>query len=113
MELGNEYRSKAVSKDFFDIDSLIDNCLGFLYSVELDSMTANRLKDIELALYENFYCCESQKEDEYKKRLFENEIVPIFNEIAPRGCYFGRHTTDFEFFGFWEKSTVSDGSICA
>lgn len=112
MELGNEYRSKAVSKDFFDIDSLIDNCLGFLYSVELDSMTANRLKDIELALYENFNFFESQEEEEYKKKFFENEIVPILNEIAPQGCYFGRHGTDCEFFGFWEKSLPA-ASVCA
>jgi hypothetical protein len=112
MELGNEYRSKAVSKDFFDIDLLIDSCLGFLYSVGLDWVTANRLKEIELALYENFCFCEIQNEEEYKKKLFENEIVPILDEIAPRGCYFGRHATDSEFFGFWEKP-VPAGSIHA
>lgn len=97
-----DYVSYAISRTDTDIGILIDNCLGFLYSVSLDADTFEKIRNIESALFEMVYMGRTPEAKASKETLFRKQIMPIMHEIAPKGYYFGTSPEDNGLLGFWE-----------
>lgn len=103
MNQNKDYRSYVISRSDAEIGLLIDNCLSFLYSVNLDEESLITIHKIEAKLYEMVYMGRSKEATSRKEHLFKDNIMPIMRKITPQGCYFGTHPENSSLLGFWEQ----------
>ena len=94
---------KLISRLDRDIGILIDNCLGFLYSVDLGQDLRRDLGKIEEALYDMVYLGRTPAGCEFKETLFRTRILPIMKCIAPEGYYFGIDPEKAGLLGYWRQ----------
>jgi hypothetical protein len=100
---------KLISSLDQDIGVLIDNCLGFLYSMELGADIQEEIAKIEAALYDMVYLGRTQAGHEFKESLFRNRILPIMKRISPPGYYFGIDPDENSLLGYWQKDETHIG----
>ncbi len=103
VKLVADYVSYAISRTDTDIGILIDNCLGFLYSVNHDADTVEKIRSIESTLFEMVYMGRTPEAKSSKERLFRKQIMPIMKDLAPKGYYFGTNPDDNGLLGFWKE----------
>jgi hypothetical protein len=101
---------KLISRLDRDIGILIDNCLGFLYSIDLGPGVRKEIGQIESSLYDMVYMGRTPAGHAFKEDLFRTRILPIMKRIAPAGYYFGVDPERRELLGYWQQAD-SDG-IC-
>ena len=99
---------KLISRLDRDIGILIDNCLGFLYSIDLGPGVRKEIGQIESALYDMVYMGRTPAGHAFKEKLFRTRILPIMRRIAPAGYYFGVDPEKRELLGYWQQ-TDADG----
>jgi hypothetical protein len=92
---------KLISRLDRDIGVLIDNCLGFLYSMDLGADIQQEIARIEAALYDMVYYGRTEAGYEFKEALFRHRILPIMKRLSPPGYYFGIDTEDNNLLGYW------------
>ena len=95
---------KLISRLDREIGILIDNCLGFLYSVDLGQDMRRDLSKIEGALYDMVYLGRTPAGCEFKETLFRTRILPIMKRLAPEGYYFGIDPENTGLLGYWRQS---------
>lgn len=104
---------KLISRLDRDIGVLIDNCLGFLYSMDLGGDMQEEIAKIEAALYDMVYLGRTQAGYEFKESLFRYQILPIMKRLSPPGYYFGIDPDENSLLGYWQKNDAhtapSDG----
>lgn len=98
---------KLVSRLDRDIGVLIDNCLGFLYSIDLECDMRMELRQIEAVLYEMVYLGRTQAGLEFKENLFRTRILPLMKRLAPMEYYFGIHPNNRGLLGYWKHSPAA------
>ena len=103
MNLDQGYKNVSVSTETLDVDELVYNCFGFLRTLPVDTVTAERLEAAEQRLAASIYLNDDSLEPEKKNVLFNN-IFKILEDISPRGCFFGIHPGDPGNLGFWDNS---------
>lgn len=96
-------RFKLISRLDRDIGVLIDNCLGFLYSIDLGQDLRRETRQIESALYDMVYLGRTSAGCEFKERLFRTQILPLMKGLAPVGYYFGIDPENNGLLGYWQK----------
>lgn len=100
---------KLISRLDRDIGVLIDNCLGFLYSIELESGMRKEIGKIESVLYDMVYLGRTPAGHAFKEDLFRTRIVPLMKGVSPAGYYFGIDPENSGMLGYWQRSdTDSD-----
>jgi hypothetical protein len=97
--------SKLISRLDHDVGVLIDNCLGFLYSLDLGQDMRGEIGQIEAALYDMVYLGRSPAGCEFKENLFRTRILPLMKRLTPAGCYFGIDPENSGFLGYWPSKT--------
>ncbi|MGA6927567.1 MAG: hypothetical protein WBY88_17900 [Desulfosarcina sp.] len=95
---------KLISRLDRDAGVLIDNCLGFLYSIHLESDMRMELGQIEGALYDMVYLGRTPAGCEFKETLFRTRILPLMKRLAPVNYYFGIHPKNSRLVGYWKQS---------
>ena len=98
---------KLISRLDRDIGVLIDNCLGFLYSIDLEPGTRKEIGQIESALYDMVYLGRSQAGREFKENLFRTRILPLMKCVAPAGYYFGVDPENAGLLGYWQQADTN------
>ncbi|MBC2711270.1 MAG: hypothetical protein HGJ94_09825 [Desulfosarcina sp.] len=93
---------KLISRLDRDIGVLIDNCLGFLYSIDLGYEMRRDIGQIEAALYDMVYLGRTPAGCEFKENLFRTRILPLMKGLAPAGYYFGIDSEDTGLLGYWK-----------
>jgi hypothetical protein len=96
-------RFKLISRLDRDIGVIIDNCLGFLYSVDLGHDMRRETGRIESALYDMVYLGRTPAGCEFKENLFRTRILPLMKALAPPGYYFGIDPENTSLLGYWLK----------
>jgi len=96
-------RFKLISRLDRDIGVLIDNCLGFLYSIDLGNDMRRETGRIESALYDMVYMGRTPAGYEFKENLFRTRILPLMKSLAPPGYYFGIDPEKAALLGYWQK----------
>ena len=99
-------RVKLISRMDRDIGVLIDNCLGFLYSIDLGHEMRKETARIESALYDMVYLGRTPAGCEFKENLFRTRIVPLMKVLAPSGYYFGIDPDNYGLLGYWRQPDV-------
>ena len=94
---------KLISRLDREIGVVIDNCLGFLYSMDLGSDIQAEIAKIEAALYDMVYMGRTPAGYEFKETLFRNRILPIMKRISPPGYYFGIDPDENSLLGYWKQ----------
>lgn len=84
-----------------DVGVLIDNCLGFLYTIEPGHDLRRELVRIEAALYDMVYLGRTSAGYEFKENLFRTRILPLMKRLAPTGYYFGIDPQNTGLLGYW------------
>lgn len=102
---------RLISRLDRDIGVLIDNCLGFLYSLDLGPDIRMEIGRIEAALYEMVYYGRTQAGCEFKENLFRQQILPLMKGLAPAGYYFGIDPEKAGLLGYWQQSNHNEPSI--
>jgi hypothetical protein len=103
---------KLISRLDRDIGVLIDNCLGFLYSMDLRDDIQAEIARIEAALYDMVYLGRTQAGYEFKESLFRNRILPIMKRLSPPGYYFGVDPEENSLLGYWpQNDTLVDHTV--
>lgn len=97
---------KLISRLDRDIGILIDNCLGFLYALDLDDDLRGEIGRIEAALYDMVYLGRTPAGCAFKEDLFRNRILPIMKRLSPPGYYFGINPEESNLLGYWPQHTV-------
>jgi hypothetical protein len=95
---------KLISRLDRDIGMLIDNCLGFLYSIDLAQDIHGEIAKIEAALYDMVYMGRTQAGYEFKEKLFRTRILPIMKRLSPKGFYFGVDPEKSGLLGYWPQT---------
>lgn len=95
---------KLISRLDRDIGVLIDNCLGFLYSIDLGPGTRKEIGQIESALYDMVYLGRTPAGHEFKENLFRTRILPLMKRVAPAGYYFGVDPENDGLLGYWQQA---------
>ena len=95
--------SKMISRLDQDIGILIDNCLGFLYSIDVEYGMRKEIGQIEAALYDMVYMGRTPAGCEFKEKLFRTRILPLMKRIAPSGYYFGIDPQNSGLLGYWPQ----------
>ena len=104
-------RVKLISRMDRDIGVLIDNCLGFLYSIDLGNEMRKETTRIESALYDMVYLGRTPAGCEFKENLFRTRILPLMKVLAPTGYYFGIDPENKGLLGYWQQADAdADGS---
>jgi len=93
-----------------DIGLLIDNCLGFLYSLELGHGARKEIAQIEASLYDMVYLGRTPAGCEFKENLFRTRILPLMKSLAPAGYYFGVDPENAGLLGYWRQSDADADS---
>ena len=101
-------RFKLISRLDRDIGVLIDNCLGFLYSIDLGHDMRRETGRIESALYDMVYLGRTPAGCEFKENLFRTRIQPLMKALAPPDYYFGIHPENTGLLGYWRKPAADD-----
>jgi hypothetical protein len=99
---------KLISRLDRDVGILIDNCLGFLYSIDLDSDVQREIGQIESALYDMVYVGRTPAGCTFKEDLFRTRILPIMKRLAPPDYYFGIDPEEQGLLGYWPQPPDSD-----
>jgi len=99
-------RVKLISRMDRDIGVLIDNCLGFLYSIDLGHDMRKETARIESALYDMVYLGRTPAGCEFKENLFRTRILPLMKVLAPPGYYFGIDPDNQGLLGYWRQADV-------
>ena len=100
-------RFKLISRLDRDIGVLIDNCLGFLYSIDLGHDMRRETGRIESALYDMVYLGRTPAGCEFKENLFRTRILPLMKALSPPGYYFGIDPENTGLLGYWQKSDTN------
>ncbi len=100
---------KLISRLDRDIGILIDNCLGFLYSLELGAGMRKEIGRIESALYDMVYLGRTPAGLAFKEDLFRTQILPLMKRVAPAGYYFGIDPENNGLLGYWRQSDTGTG----
>jgi hypothetical protein len=95
---------KLISRLDREIGVLIDNCLGFLYSIDLGPATSKEISQIESALYDMVYLGRTPAGHAFKEDLFRTRILPLMKKIAPDGYYFGINPQHTGLLGYWPQT---------
>lgn len=98
--------SKLISRLDREIGVLIDNCLGFLYAIDLDSRLRREVGRIEAVLYDRVYMGRTPAGCAFKEDLFRTRILPIMKRLAPSGYYFGIDPDAVGLLGYWPRPAV-------
>ena len=93
---------KLISRLDRDVGILIDNCLGFLYSIDLRHEMRREIGRIEAALYDMVYLGRTPAGCEFKESLFRTRILPLMKRLAPEGYYFGIDPDHAGPLGYWQ-----------
>jgi hypothetical protein len=101
---------RLISRLDRDIGVLIDNCLGFLYSMDLGHNLRREIGQIESALYEMVYLGRTQAGCEFKENLFRTRILPLMKQLAPAGYYFGVDLENNGLLGYWREADAECGA---
>ena len=96
-------RVRLISRMDRDIGVLIDNCLGFLYSLDLGNEMRKETARIESALYDMVYLGRTPAGCEFKENLFRTRILPLMRLLAPPGHYFGIDPENKGLLGYWRQ----------
>jgi hypothetical protein len=80
---------KLISRLDRDVGILIDNCLGFLYSIDLRHDMRREIGRIEAALYDMVYLGRTPAGCSSRRTFFVHAILPLMKRLAPGGYYFG------------------------
>jgi hypothetical protein len=108
MKLGSEYRLYTISQNTtIYVNELIDDCIDFLRAVGLDQKTSEKLSKVEQKLRQAKKLENTDKIYKRKKEILFQDIFDIFENISPKGCYFGTHPANLSLIGFWDKSLFS------
>jgi hypothetical protein len=108
MKLGSEYRLYTISQSTtLNVDDLIDDCMNFLHTVELDQETSEKLIEVKQKLRETKKLENIEKVYRRKKEILFHDIFDILENISPIGCYFGTHPASLSLVGFWDKKLFS------
>ncbi|BBO84712.1 hypothetical protein DSCO28_52780 [Desulfosarcina ovata subsp. sediminis] len=100
---------KLISRLDRDIGVVIDNCLGFLYSMNLMHEMRREIGQIESELYDMVYLGRTPAGCEFKENLFRLRILPLMKRLAPAGYYFGIDPESRVLLGYWpQPSGVSE-----
>ncbi len=94
---------KMISRLDREIGVLIDNCLGFLYSIDLEHGMRREIDQIETALYDMVYLGRTPAGSEFKENLFRTRILPLMKHLAPAGYYFGIDPDNAGLLGYWQQ----------
>lgn len=97
---------KLISRLDRDVGVLIDNCLGFLYSIDLGHKMRKETGRIEATLYDMVYLGRTPAGCEFKENLFRTRILPLMKGVAPAGYYFGIDPENTGLLGYWQQSDV-------
>lgn len=95
---------KLISRLDRDIGVLIDNCLGFLYSIDLRPDVRREIGRVEAALYDMVYLGRTPAGCAFKENLFRTQILPLMKGLAPAGYYFGIDPENIGLLGYWRQS---------
>lgn len=95
---------KLISRLDKDVGILIDNCLGFLYSIEPGHDLRRELDQIEAALFDMVYLGRTPAGCTFKENLFRTRILPLMKRLAPAGYYFGIDPQNSGLLGYWRPS---------
>jgi hypothetical protein len=95
---------KLISRLDRDIGILIDNCLGFLYSIDVGHSMRKEISQVEAALYDMVYLGRTPAGCEFKEKLFRTRILPLMKRIAPAGYYFGIDPQNSGLLGYWPQA---------
>ena len=90
-----------------DTGVLIDNCLGFLYSIDLGNDVRREIGQIETALYDMVYLGRTPAGCEFKENLFRTRILPLMKGLTPDGYYFGINPENTGLLGYWQQSDAA------
>lgn len=101
---------KLISRLDRDIGILIDNCLGFLYSIDLGPGTRKEIGQIESVLYDMVYLGRTPAGHEFKENLFRTRILPLMKRVAPAGYYFGVDPENTGLLGYWQQADTDGES---
>ena len=101
-------RVRLISRMDRDIGVLIDNCLGFLYSIDLGIEMRKETARIESALYDMVYLGRTPAGCEFKENLFRTRILPLMKVLSPPGYYFGIDPEDKGLLGYWRQPNAND-----
>jgi hypothetical protein len=108
MKLGSEYRIYTISQNTtLNVDDLIDDCLSFLRSIDLDQETTEKLSKVEQKIRKTERLENIDKIYKRKKEILFQDIFDILEDISPEGSYFGTHPADLALIGFWDKNLFS------
>lgn len=108
MKLGSEYRLYTISQSTtLDVDDLINDCMNFLRSIELDQEISAKLLKVEIQLRQTKKLENIDKIYKRKKEILFQDIFDILENISPKGCYFGTHPASLSLVGFWDKNLFS------
>ena len=100
MKLGSEFKIYTVSQNTtLNVVELIDDCLDFLHSIDLDQETIEKVSEVEQKIRQTEELDNIDKTYRRKKEI-------LFH-ISPEGSYFGTHPTDLALIGFWNKNLFS------
>jgi hypothetical protein len=95
---------KLISRLDRDAGVLIDNCMGFLYSLDLGYDLRREISQIEGALYDMVYLGRTRAGSEFKENLFRKRILPLMKGLSPPGYYFGIDPEKKGLLGYWRRS---------
>jgi hypothetical protein len=108
MKLSDTFIHRIVVDQSKDATDCVDACMHFLETLVLDPADEERKSDLKRLLKNLENYTPPTRTAGKKKTFFYTEIVPLLRDIAPDGCYFGRHPNDENIYGFWERSLLLD-----
>jgi hypothetical protein len=85
----------------------IDACMAFLDSLALDPATDNMVLGLKLLLEQIEKNNPPSRIYPQRLRFYTDEMVPFLSRLAPKGCYYGRHSVDKNLYGYWRRSAMS------
>lgn len=95
---------RLISRLDRDTGVLIDNCMGFLYSLDLGYDLRREIGQIEGALYDMVYLGRTPAGSKFKENLFRKRILPLMKGLSPPGYYFGIDPGEKGLLGYWRRS---------
>jgi hypothetical protein len=103
MQLPKRYRSHVVSKGTLFADDLTYKCLHFLQTSKMDRSLTELIAYLEGQYREMIASCTNRDQNEQQTEILYDEIFPLLEDTAPKGCFFGLHPGDPGRLGFFNK----------